>query len=95
MMYNLIVSPRFKRSYKKFIKKQPFLKDNIDFAILEIAKDPFNSILNTHKLSGELFELYACKCGYNCRIVFSIEKGKTSENAIIILVDIGTHEDVY
>ncbi len=32
--------------------------------------DVFAFHLGTHKLSGELYGLYACICGYDCRIVF-------------------------
>jgi len=69
------------------------LQENIDFALNELSKDPFSPSIFTHKLSGDLFELYACKCGYDCRILFSIEKMKKEK--IIMLIDIGTHEDVY
>jgi len=92
-MYQLIISQRFKRSYKKFIRKFSYLQENIDFALNELSKDPFSPSIFTHKLSGDLFELYACKCGYDCRILFSIEKMKKEK--IIMLIDIGTHEDVY
>jgi mRNA interferase YafQ len=94
-MYNIIISQRFKRSYKKFVKNFPYLQDNIDFAIKTLSEDPFSSFISTHKLSGDLFELFACKCGYNCRIIFSIEKLKHEKNKTILLIEIGTHDDVY
>jgi mRNA interferase YafQ len=94
-MYNVIVSKRFKRSYKKFLKNFPYLQDNIDFAINKLSIDPFSPLISSHKLSGDLFELYACKCGYDCRIIFSIEKIKDEKDMTIFLIDIGTHEEVY
>jgi mRNA-degrading endonuclease YafQ of YafQ-DinJ toxin-antitoxin module len=94
-MYEIIVSHKFKKAYKKFIKRFHYLSDSIDFAIRNLAQNPFNPSLNTHKLSGELYELFACKCGYDCRIVFSIEKVPGKEFTEILLLDIGTHEDVY
>ncbi|WP_299516923.1 hypothetical protein [Mucilaginibacter sp.] len=48
--------------------------------------------LRTHKLSGKLAAYLACSCGYDCRIIFTIEKDNV-EN--ILLLDIGTHDDVY
>jgi len=33
--------------------------------------------------------------GYDCRIVFSIERDKEKNNEVIILLDIGTHDEVY
>lgn len=94
-MYKIIVTQRFKRSYKKFVRSFPYLQENIDFAINELSKNPFSPLIFSHKLSGDLFELLACKCGYNCRIIFSIEKIKNEKDKSILLVDIGTHEDVY
>ncbi|MBM2813475.1 MAG: addiction module toxin, RelE/StbE family [Ignavibacteria bacterium] len=94
-MFNVVISERFKRSYKKFVKSYPHLQEKIDSIIIELSKEPFSQIISTHKLSGDLFELYACKCGYDCRIIFSIEKMDEPQDNIILLVDIGTHDDVY
>nr|VFK59883.1 MAG: hypothetical protein BECKUNK1418G_GA0071005_100937 [Candidatus Kentron sp. UNK]VFK70152.1 MAG: hypothetical protein BECKUNK1418H_GA0071006_102437 [Candidatus Kentron sp. UNK] len=46
-------------------------------------------------LSGELSGLYACICGYDCRIVFSIERNKESNSEVIVLLDIGTQYEIY
>ena len=94
-MYKLIISNKFKRSYKNFVKKFPYLQDNIDFALNKLSEDPFSPSIRSHKLSGELFELYACKCGYDCRIIYSIEKINNQDEQIILLIDIGTHDNVY
>ncbi len=51
--------------------------------------------LGTHKLGGNLKGLRACSCGYDCRIAFSIEKDKTTNEDSIILLDIGTHDEIY
>ncbi len=94
-MYPIIISLRFKRAYKRFVRNYPYLQNNIDYAINKLSEDPFAPLLNSHKLSGDLYELYACKCGYDCRIIFSIEKSTNSDSASVLLVDIGTHQDVY
>ena len=94
-MYNIIISQRFKRSYKKFVRNYPYLQKNIDFTIQELSINPFSPLLFSHKLSGDLFELFACKCGYDCRIIYSIENLKDAKDKTILLVDIGTHDDVY
>lgn len=46
-------------------------------------------------MSSELLGLWACSCGYDCRILFSIEKENESDKEIILLLDIGTHDEVY
>lgn len=41
--------------------------------------------------------LRACSCGYDCRIVFSIERVDDVDVDLetIVLLDIGTHDKVY
>ncbi len=78
------------------MRNYPYLQNNIDNAINKLSEDPFAPLLNSHNLSGDLYELYACKCGYDCRIIFSIEKSTNNDSAAsVLLVDIGTHQDVY
>jgi mRNA-degrading endonuclease YafQ of YafQ-DinJ toxin-antitoxin module len=57
--------------------------------------DVFAVDLGTHKLEGKLVGLRACSCGYDCRIVFSIEKDKDTAQEVIVLLDIGTDDEVY
>jgi mRNA interferase YafQ len=58
-----------------------------------LCENPYSYALSTHKLSGEFREFLSCKCGYDCRIVFSIKNIDGVDS--IILIDIGKHEDVY
>lgn len=91
----LVLSKSFQKSYKKFIAKKPALKSLIQSALVKLEENPFLPELRTHKLSGNLFGLYACSCGYDCRIIFSFEKDEKSKDEIILLIDIGTHNEVY
>lgn len=91
----LVLSKSFEKSHKKFITKRPALKSAIEKALLELEDDAFAAKLKTHKLSGNLYGYFACACGYDCRIVFSIEKVIKPKEEFILLIDIGTHEDVY
>jgi mRNA-degrading endonuclease YafQ of YafQ-DinJ toxin-antitoxin module len=52
------------------------------------------SSLGAHKLSGELQGLWAWSCGYDCRIVYTIEIDRDSGERVIVLLDIGTHDEV-
>ncbi len=92
---NLVLSKSFQKSYKKFVGKKPALKSLIQSALIKLEEDAFLTELKTHKLSGNLFGFYACSCGYDCRIIFSFEKDKKSKPEIILLIDIGTHNEVY
>ncbi len=91
----LILSKSFEKSYRKFITKNPNLKPVIEKALLKLEEDAFAPGLRTHKLSGNLFGYFACSCGYDCRIVFSIEINIKSKGEFILLIDMGTHEEVY
>ncbi len=60
-----------------------------------MAEDAFASRLTTHRLAGVLAGYYGCSCGYDCRIVFTIEKRGRSGGEVIVLHDVGTHDEVY
>ncbi len=53
-------------------------------------KDPFCQKLRTHKLRGKLKGLWAFSITYDYRIVFSF----LSETDAL-LIDVGTHDEVY
>ena len=57
--------------------------------------DMSNPVLKTHKLHGELEGLLACSIEYDLRIVFDIVENPTTKTEEILLIDIGTHEEVY
>ncbi len=82
--------PNFKRSYKKRIAKNPRLLKKTEDRIILLKKDPTNPILKDHKLSGAKNSFRAFSITGNFRIVYM----RVSENHIILL-DIGTHNQVY
>ena len=92
---SLVLSKSFQKSFKKFVAKNPALKVLIEAALIKLEENAFVRELKTHKLSGNLFGLYACSCGYDCRIIFSVEKDNKSKTEAILLIDIGTHDEVY
>jgi len=91
-----VATKSYEKSFKKFTANNEPLKLAIKKALLKLLDNPYDPSIRTHKLSGKLVTFLACSCGYDCRIIFTIEKDKTIpalEN--IILVNIGTHNDVY
>lgn len=92
-MRDVVRTPRFNRSYVKYVRKYPMYKENVHKALVQIAEDPYNSSLGTHKLKGKLSSFFSCSCGFDCRIIFQIKRMK--ENEIIVLHDIGLHQDLY
>ena len=94
-MRPLVLTPKFQRAYRKFARRNQKLQGRIDAALQQLQEDAYASSLNTHKLSGTLFGLWACSCGYDCRILFSIEVDPATQAEVIVLLDIGTHDEVY
>ncbi|WP_230967434.1 type II toxin-antitoxin system YafQ family toxin [Nostoc commune] len=71
------------------------MQSRIEETIAAMENDIFAANLGTHKLEGKLLGLFSCSCGYDCRIVFSLKSDEESEEQVVILLDIGTHDDVY
>ena len=84
-------SSSFKKAFKKRIKSTETEQDfwlRLDLFIT----DPFNLKLKTHKLSGKLKDLWSFSLDYDLRVVFYFTKDKPKK---AVLVDIGTHDEVY
>jgi mRNA interferase YafQ len=91
----LVADKSFKRAFKKLIKKNPQLKEKL-FSILDLLEaDPFIPSLKSHKLTGNLEGYWSCSVAYDCRIIFTFRQDTDSEETLIILVDIGSHDEVY
>lgn len=95
MKRKLISTPTFKKAFEKFVKRNPDLQKRIENTLIQMEQDVFVPYLGTHKLSGKLFGLRTASCGYDCRIIFSIEKTEEPETEVIVLLNIGTHDLVY
>ena len=94
-MRALIWSNAFTRSFKKWMRKRPDLDNDIAEALRLLVANPFVPQLETHKLKGKLSGSWACSAGYDLRIVFDfVTSGKDSTDDILLLV-IGTHDEVY
>jgi len=88
-------SPSFRRAYQKYIQRHPNESERIEQTLLKLVEDPFMQSLDTHKLKGVLTGLWACSVAYDCRIVFQFLSPPGSDEDIILLVDIGSHDEVY
>jgi addiction module RelE/StbE family toxin len=88
-MKKIVISPKFRRALRRYSRRHPEQKKRIESVIQQIGIDVFAPSLGTHPLKGKLEGFQGCSCGYDCRIVFSVEPEQ------IILLDIGTHDEVY
>ena len=94
-MRPLVLTPKFKRAFHKFVKRNTDIQQRIEDTLQQMEVDVFVPNLGTHKLRRKLDGLQSCSCGYDCRIVFSIEQDTETDSEVIILLDIGTHDEVY
>ena len=76
---------------RKFFKKHQNLLDRYASVLNKLQIDPFEPSLKTHKLKGELEKFYACSLTYEYRIILTI---KIVDDEVI-LMNIGSHDDVY
>ena len=89
-MIKVAFSSSFKRAFKKKIKRNRALEEIFWKKLEKFMRKPFSKELKTHKLSGQLKDLWSFSIGYDMRVIFFFaEKDK------VVLVDIGTHEEVY
>jgi len=51
--------------------------------------------LRTHRLKGELAGVWACTVDYRNRLLFEIVRNPSSGAEEILLLTMGTHEEVY
>lgn len=86
---------RFKRAFRKFIKKNPEMSDRIINVLSLLSIDYLTPSLKSHKLTGSLEGLWSCSVAYDCRLIFTFSQDEESEDSLIVLVDIGSHDEVY
>jgi len=94
-MRNLIWGKTFIRAFKRTNKKYPNLRRDIESTLRLLAENPFDPRLATHKLKGKLAGSWACSVTYDFRIIFDFVKSETSEEDEILLIEMGTHDEVY
>ena len=90
-MYAIVTPLQFLRQARKFFKKHPDLRPRFAKVLEELQKDPFQPLLELHALSGKLEGCYAVSLTYSYRITMTL---MVSEKEIILL-DIGSHDEVY
>jgi addiction module RelE/StbE family toxin len=90
-MYNIITPQQFLRQARSFFKKHPDLIPRFGKVMSELQRDPFQPGLKLHPLSGKLSGCYAVSLTYSYRITLTLLVTESE----IILLDIGSHDEVY
>jgi mRNA-degrading endonuclease YafQ of YafQ-DinJ toxin-antitoxin module len=94
-MRELVLTPKFERSFRRLVGRNPAWQAAIENTLLRMAENLNDPRLKTHHLSGQLAGLHACSVAYDCRIVFARQKHPKTGAEVLILVNIGSHEEVY
>lgn len=80
-----------KKFNKKFYKFTPKLRKKIRNIIELFKENPHNPILKNHALKGRLKGQRAFSATGDIRIIFK----KTNDYVIVIMLDVGIHNQVY
>lgn len=88
-------SSSYKRAFKKTTKSTPDLREKIISAMNLLEQDPFHPKLKSHKLQGILEDNWACAVSYDLRIIFTFVKNSDTNETEILLINLGSHEEVY
>ena len=94
-MRNLVWGNTFIKALTRTLKKHPGIKNDIEETLKLLAEDPFDKRLSTHKLKGKLSGAWACSASYDLRIIFDFVKSPEAHEDEILLIEIGTHDEVY
>lgn len=90
-MWRLGYSETFARTVRKLTRRNRSLRDAFAATLALLEQDPRHPHLKLHQLHGTLEGLSAVSVTYRVRLVVVLRE---HEHAVI-LVDIGTHDDVY
>jgi len=94
-MRRLVWDANFRRAFKRATRRAPELQQRIFEVLGIVAEDPFAPGLKTHKLRGQLEGLWACWVEYDCRTIFALEPDPAGGEDVIVLADIGSHDEAY
>ncbi len=94
-MRRLLWAKSFRRALKIMVKQRPDILPKVEKALRLLAEDPFHPELHSHKLKGQLERMWACSIDYDNRILFMFLKNPDSGADDVLLVSMGTHQEVY
>lgn len=92
---NLVWSAKFTRAVKRVAGRDRKLLSEIGRTLTQLATDPRHASLRTHKLKGELAGTWSCSVSYDLRILFDFVKNPETGEIEILLLAVGTHDEVY
>ena len=92
MIYKIQPSPRFEKKFKKLIKKNPEIQNKIRKFFNLLALDPKYPSLKSHQVDlAKYGKVWSSWLHDDLRVLWQYENDKI----IILLLDIGSHDEVY
>lgn len=88
--YTLVWTETFVRTARKFLRTRPALRETLSDVLRKLEADPADPSLKLHALHGPLEGKQAVRLTYSYRIVLRVE----IRDREIVLLDIGSHDDV-
>ena len=90
-MYTLVWTTNFTRTAKRFLISHPDLRPKVAAILRDLETDPFQPHLKFHHLTGKLKGVQAVSVTLSYRITLTV----IVTDKEIILLDIGSHDEVY
>ena len=94
-MIELVWSSGFGRNLKPLVRQSPNLKIQVLQTLDQLQEDVFHPSLRTHKMKGDLSDRYARSVNYSDRIVFKFAENSESGDQEILLLAVGSHDEVH
>lgn len=94
-MRRLAWDSSFRRAFRRHTRRDLDLQNRIFRVLDRLLEDPFHPALKSHKLSGQLRGMWACWVEHDCRIIFTFVPDPEADEDMIVLIDLGTHDEVY
>ena len=90
-MAKLIFTESYNRRAKKFFKHHPQIIKQYEKTLKLLEINPFHTSLRLHKLVGKHADIYSISINISYRITIDF----IIERDTIILIDVGSHSEIY
>ena len=94
-MRRIAWSASFTRAYRRLARRDPRLHAKVERTLRRLVEDPFHATLHTHKLKGNLAGSWACTVEYDNRIIFEFGSNPETGEEELLLITMGSHDEVY
>lgn len=91
MAYEIRFSESYKKRLRKFIQTHKEIVARYEKTIRLLQENPYHPSLRLHKLKGTMSEYYSISINIEYRIIMDF----MIADEVIILLDIGSHDEVY